>query len=219
MQYLKAASAVDSDAEAVRSAARRIPAGAEDLREKAKALFYFVRDEIRYNPYSSLYPLTASGTLRRGYGFCVQKAVLLAALARAVGIPARLGFADIRNHRLDPVWKRIFKGDVIVFHGFAELFLDGRWVKATPAFDLRMCRENGFLTVEFDGVHHAMFHPRDERGRPHIEYLRDHGRFADVPIEAMLGAVTAAYGPEFLECWETGVWDRYLQDSSDAEEG
>lgn len=208
-RYLLPTALIDSDARSIRDMATALSSRAAGAIGTARALFYFVRDAIRYNPYASLHPLTASGTLGRGYGFCVQKAVLLAALARAAGIPARLGFVDIRNHRLDPIWKRIFRGDVVVFHGFTELFLNGIWVKATPAFDLRTCQENDFLPVEFDGIRHAMLSPRDQKGRPHIEYLEDRGRYEDVPLEAMLRAVSAAYGPEFVKCWEEGVWDRY----------
>lgn len=217
--YLRPTPSIDCASESIRAEALRLTREKGSPFEKARSLFYFSRDEIRYNPYASLDPLAASGTLERGYGFCVQKAALLAALARAAGIPARLGFVNIRNHRLDPQWKKIFGTDVVVFHGFAELSIGGRWLKATPAFDLRMCRENGFIPVEFDGIHHGMLYPRDRSGRPHIEYLEDHGRYADIPVEVIVGAVTRAYGTEFLECWKTGVWDYFLSGTSEVESG
>jgi transglutaminase-like putative cysteine protease len=113
----------------------------------------------------------------------VQKAVLLAALARAAGIPSRLGFADVRNHKT-PDWLREIMGtDLFVFHGYVELYLDGGWVKATPAFDAQSSRRAGALVVELDGTNDAMLHPVDPEGHPYIEYVQNRGWFADLPLD------------------------------------
>lgn len=152
----------------------------------AVALFERVRDGVRYDPTAALDgrdAYRATQVLARGRGYCVQKAVLLAALARAAGIPARLGFADVRNHQ-SPAWLREAMGtDVFLFHGYVEFFLDGRWVKATPAFDARASEKAGVLPVTLDGTNDALLQPVDPRGHPYIEYLRDRGAFADLPIE------------------------------------
>ncbi len=208
-KYLKSTASIDSDNERVREMADCLTLDIKDDVEKAYKLFYFARDEIRYNPYSALYPVEASGILSQRYGFCVQKAVLLAALARSVGIPARLGFVDILNHQLHPEWRRIFGTDIVVYHGFAELYLHGTWLKATPAFDLRMCLENGFIPVEFDGMNHAMLPAHNVYGEPHIEYLEAHGAYEDLPLVEIITAVYKAYGDKFLECWKSGQWDYY----------
>jgi transglutaminase-like putative cysteine protease len=209
-QYLEPTPAIDCDSELIRDKSQQLTTGLTDTVDKAKAIFYFTRDEIRYNPYASLYPMQASSILKREYGYCVQKAVLLAALARAVKIPARLGFTDIRNHCLDPDWLTIFRTDVIVYHGFAELFINGQWLKATPAFDLRMCRDNRFVPVEFDGINHGMLHTHTLDGQSHIEYLKQHGSFADVPLDKIVDGVLQAYGERFMACWKEGVWDAVL---------
>lgn len=152
----------------------------------AAALFERVRDGVRYDPTAALDgrdSYRATRVLARRRGYCVQKAVLLAALARAAGIPARLGFADVRNHQ-SPAWLREVMGtDVFLFHGYVEFFLDGRWVKATPAFDAASARKAGVLPVTLDGTRDAMLQPVDPRGQPYIEYLRDRGSYADLPIE------------------------------------
>ena len=207
---MQSTTSIDCDSKVIQEKSRILTQGQKDIIERARSLFYFTRDEVRYNPYASLYPIEASGTLDRGYGFCIQKAALLAALARAAGIPARLGFIDIRNHHLDSDWQKILGTNVIVYHGFAELNINGKWLKATPAFDLRMCRENGFLPVEFDGHHHGMLHSHTQDGNRHIDYLEPHGSYDDVPLNAIIEGVTRAYGPQFLECWRTGIWDHYL---------
>src|SRR5574341_322846 len=65
------------------------------------------------------------------------------AVARVVGIPARVGYADVRNHLSTPKLRELVGGDLFVWHGYAELHLEGRWVKATPAFNLTLCERFG----------------------------------------------------------------------------
>ena len=191
-KYLEPTFTFDADSEAIQEKARELTEGLEDAVGKAKALFYFVRDEISYNLYVKKHMpehFRASNTLARGKGYCVQKAVLLVALARAAGIPARLGCAKIRNYLVPPKVLEILKSNIFPWHGYAELYLDGKWVKATPAFDLTMCQEHRFMPVEFDGLSDARFHPHNQDGSPHIEYMLDRGTFDDVPLDEIRKAL------------------------------
>jgi transglutaminase-like putative cysteine protease len=191
-KYLKATATFDSDSEAIKKKAQQLTEGKNDDIEKAKALFYFVRDEIPYNLYTPKHMpehFRASNTLARGTGYCVQKAVLLVALARAAGIPARLCCAKIRNHLVPPKVLERLKTDIFPWHGYAELYLEGKWVKATPAFDIKMCREHRFIPVEFDGRNDATFPSHNLDGKPHIEYLLDRGIFDDVPLDEIRKAL------------------------------
>ena len=95
--------------------------------------------------------MRASAVLATGYGWCVTKAALLAAAARAAGIPARLGFADVRNHLSTERMRATMATDVFVWHGYTELWLQGAWRKATPAFNVELCERFGLLPLEFDG--------------------------------------------------------------------
>ena len=170
----------------------------------AGSLFNFVRDEIPYTPYAPFYRAEhyrASRTLERGEGFCVQKSVLLAALARVNGIPARLVFADIRNHLMPSKLWTMLKTNFFAFHGYDELHVDGRWVKATPTFDRAMCKRLGLKVVEFDGLHQAIFHSHDLNGRLHIEYVNDHGVFADLPLDTILDGFRNAYPEDVIKRW------------------
>ena len=191
-KYLEPTFTFNTGSETIQEKARELTQGQEDAVEKAKALFYFVRDEISYNIYVKKHMpehFRASNTLARGKGYCVQKAVLLVALARAAGIPARLGCAKIRNHLVPPKVLEILKSNIFPWHGYAELYLEGKWVKATPAFDLKMCQEHRFISVEFDGLSDARFHPLNLDGKPHIEYLLDRGPFDDVPLDEIRKAL------------------------------
>jgi transglutaminase-like putative cysteine protease len=168
----------------------------EDVREKAVALYYAVRDEFRYDPYRidlNHEAMKASAVLSRGYGFCIAKAVLLSAAARVQGIPARLGFADVRNHLTTDRLRRSMGTDVFVYHGYAELLIEGNWVKATPAFNKALCERFGVDTLDFDGIHDSVFQPFDSRGEQYMEYIKDHGRHADLPLEDLRKAFETAY--------------------------
>jgi len=194
--YLKPTFVIDSNSEVIREKVTSLTERCSSQKEKAKELFYFVRDGIKYNPYLALCSFEdyrASRTLLRGEGFCIQKAVVLAAVARAVGIPARLGFADIRNHLAPKELVELMGTNVFFYHGYAELWLDNRWVKATPAFNIEMCDKFGIKPVEFDGSGDAVFHERNRKGELHIEYLRYHGTFADLPFEEIRRVFTDMY--------------------------
>lgn len=193
--HLRATLFIDADHPAVVAFAHDHARGAT-VRERAVGLYLAVRDGLRYDPYRiDLSPtgMRASTALAQGYGWCVPKATLLAAVARAVGIPARLGFADVRNHLSTEKLRRTMKTDVFVWHGYTELWIEGAWRKATPAFNLSLCEKFGLLPLEFDGVHDSLYHPYDRAGQRHIEYVRQHGSFDDVPLAQIRAGFAEAY--------------------------
>jgi len=193
--YLKATDVVNSTSKAIRDKATLFTEKCSSQKEKAKELFYFVRDEIKYSPYPprSIEGYRASETLQRREGYCVQKAVVLTALARAVGIPSRLGFADIRNHLAPKELTEIMGTNLFVYHGYSELWLKNKWVKATPAFNIEMCNKFDLKPVEFNGDTDAIFHKRNEKGELHIEYLKYHGTYADLPFKEIMQAFINQY--------------------------
>ncbi len=201
-QYLKPTAMIDCEAKTIKEKAQELTEGHENTVDKAKSLFYFVRDEIKYNPYLPRYlpeQFQASNTLAGGQGYCVQKAALLVALARAVGIPARLGLAKIRNNLLPQKMADWMGANVFPDHGYAVLYIEGNWVKATPAFDLKMCQQNRFIPVEFDGVNDAMLPSHNQDGKLHIEYLLDRGYRDDVPVDEIWNDMIALFGTKYLE--------------------
>jgi transglutaminase-like putative cysteine protease len=194
--YLAPGRYVDSDAPAVAAFAERVAAGATDPKTVATRLYYAVRDEILYDPYVD-YDLDdtyrASAVLGAGRGYCVGKAALLAAAARTCGIPARVAFADVRNHLSTPRLLELIGTDLFIFHGITELQLDGAWVKATPTFNISLCDKFGIKPLDFDGVHDATLHPYDKAGRQHMEYVRQRGSYADVPVAELMSIMRATY--------------------------
>lgn len=201
-KYLKSTATIDCSTPSIREKAQLLTKGLIETEERAKCLFYFVRDKIKYIMYSPCFLLDdyrASAILERGSGYCVQKAVLLAALARAIEIPARLGFSDIRIHNIAKDWQEQMGSNLFVYHGHTELYIRGKWVKLVPAFDLETCQKNRFIPVEFDGFNHAVDHSHDLDGRLHIEYLHDHGYREDVPLDEILNGWYRVYGTDCVE--------------------
>jgi len=187
---------IDSTHPDVIAFADKALAGATTPREKAIQLFYAVRDDIRYNPYvfgGGRGHFNASHVVNAKETFCVPKANLLAACARHAGIPARVGFADVRNHLCTPRLLDTLGSDIFIFHGFTEMYLDGNWVRATATFNKSLCEKFKVKPLEFDGVNESLFHEFDQLGRKHMEYIKYHGVFADLPFDLMMEKVIEGY--------------------------
>ncbi len=184
--FLSPTEIIDSEHPDVAAFAKKHQGNSTDSIAKSVSLYYAIRDGIRYDGYEiELTPqgLSASQTLRRGRGWCVSKAVLLAACCRAVGVPARLGYADVKNHLSTARMRELMGTNEFYWHGYTDIHLDGRWYKATPAFNIELCRKFRIKPLEFDGTADSIYHAFDEDGRQHMEYLHYRGAFADVPLE------------------------------------
>lgn len=199
--YLQPAEFIDSDSEEVKLFTQKIIGTTTDPVEKAVKLYYAVRDGFNYNPYEvDLSPeaMKASSLLKRDYGYCVEKSCLLAACARAAGIPSRLGFAKVRNHIATEKLEELFKTNVMVFHGYTELFLKGKWVKATPVFNKSLCEKLNVDSLEFNGEENSVFQSFNKEGNQFMEYLFDYGNFDDVPRELFISELKKNY-PHLFE--------------------
>jgi transglutaminase-like putative cysteine protease len=201
-EYLAPGRFIDSDHPLVVEFAEHNRGLSPVLRDRAVSLYYAVRDGIRYNPYSfSRDPGTLKGSaaLVAGESYCVPKAILLAACARHCGIPSRIGLADVRNHLSTPRLLEALRSEVFAMHGYTELYLEGRWVKATPAFNLTLCQLFKVAPLEFDGLTDSVFQPYNEAGQRHMEYLADHGQFADLPQGLFFGHLQKCYPHLFTD--------------------
>lgn len=204
--YLKPGRLVESDDPQVIAFSREAAGSPADQVTIAVRLAEAVRDGIAYDPYRDynlVETFSGKGALLAGRAFCIPKAALLAACARVVGIPARLGFADVRNHLASPRLTKANNGDVFRWHSYADLFLEGKWVKATPAFDMALCQRCGIKPLVFDGRNDSIFHPYDERNQKHMEYVLDRGVYAGVPLDEILTSWREHSPALFDEGWYT----------------
>jgi transglutaminase-like putative cysteine protease len=206
--FLQPTEVIDCNHPQLKTLASQAIRGARDVHEQAQRLFYLVRDTISYNLYVPFFlpeHYKASVILHRGSGYCVQKAVLLVALARAAGIPSRLVFADIRNYLISERVAELMETNLFVFHGYVEWLLGDRWVRVTPSFDKEVSREHGYPLVEFDGNNDAIFPSHDADNRKFVEYVRHHGVFSDLPLDLILKAWDQVYGKAKIEEWKEGL--------------
>lgn len=200
-RWLSPTGFVDSDHPDVTAFADRACRGlSRDAREDptavAVALFHAVRDGIRYDPYdtsSDPDSYRASTIARSTANWCVPKSVLLTATARNRGIPARLGFADVKNHLTSEKLTATMGTDVFYWHGYSELLLSGQWRKVSSAFNIEMCERFGVAVLEFDGTADALMHPFDTAGNRHMEYVGQRGSFDDLPLPEILATFRAQY--------------------------
>ena len=126
--------------------------------------------------------------------WCTPKSVLLTAAARHCGIPARLGFADVRNHLSSEKLAAKMGTDLFIWHGYTEFLLDGTWRKASSAFNIEMCERFGVKALDFDGTTDSLMHPFDEAGARHMEYVNQRGSFNDLPLDEIQADFDRVYG-------------------------
>jgi len=204
-QYLSPTSIIDSDhPKIIEYANETVKDAGSDSAAQAVKLFYAVRDNIWYDPYYPFYlpeHYRASNILDSGRGFCISKAGLLCALGRACQIPSRLGFATVKNHLATPKLLEFIGSDRFVYHGYTEFYLNGKWVKATPTFNIQLCKKHHVIPLDFNGREDAIFHEFNQEQKQFMEYLEYHGTFADTPIDNILDEWKKVYGEDRIQKW------------------
>ena len=202
--YLTPTKIIDSNHPKVQDYANHIVGGCSDPVERAVILYLAVRDGIRYDPYTPFHlpeHYRASSVLARGRSFCVPKVSLLCALGRACDIPSRVGFATVKNHLATRQLIEFLGSNVFVYHGFVEFHLEGKWVKATPAFNRELCERHQVEPLEFNGREDSLFHSFNQENRKYMEYVEYHGTYGDIPVNAIVAAWKDAYGADRVEGW------------------
>ena len=197
--FLKATPTIDVGHERIIETASKVTRGCSNDEEKAIRLFYFVRDSIKYNFHMIsvfIEDFRASRILEWGKGYCVQKAVLLAALGRAAGVPSRLVFAKIRNHKAPAQILEKIGTPIFPRHGYNQFFLNGRWVNAAATFDKELCERNRLPTVEFDGKNDAILPKKGLKGEPYIDYVEKFPPREDLPFDWIVEKISQILGPD-----------------------
>lgn len=194
--FLKPTEFLDSDHPAVLEFVEENTRILSTPTEKLEALYYAVRDGFRYDPYRldfSREAMKASHLTGRDYGYCVEKSCLFAAAARTVGVPARMGFANVRNHIGTARLEAVLQTNVLVFHGYAEVYVNGRWIKTTPVFNKELCELLNVAPLDFNAEEDAIFQEYDRQGGKFMEYLHDYGRFEDIPYDFFMSELQRYY--------------------------
>jgi len=201
--YLKPTFFMDYENEMVREKVESLISGIKDDKEKAIKLFYFVRDKIKYNPYSpweKKEDYKSSVILKRGFGYCIQKAILLCSMLRCAGIPCKLIFVDIKNYKAPEKLRKMF-GDTYYYHGYCGIYLKNRWISAAPTFNIEMCEKFGYTPTEFNGDNDALLSKYNQNNELTFEYINFHGEFDDFPYEMILNGFKEKLGLDVYNRW------------------
>lgn len=205
--YLRPTAFINSnDASVIKYANEKTEAGKTN-RQKVVDLYLAVRDDILYNPYNLILDpaqISASLTLQRGYGYCIEKSLLLAAAGRVHNIPSRLGFSIVQNHLSTRKFVEMLRTDKFVFHGYNEFWIEGKWVKCTPAFNKTLCEKFGTKALEFDGEHDSIFQEYNG-GKQYMTYLHEYGTFDDFPFDLFVQELKMHY-PHLFDAKNTDTF-------------
>jgi len=196
MDYLAATYFFDYETEEIQHVIKEFKTDALTPKEKAKKLYLKIRDNWRYDPYHiSLITegYKASTTAKKNSGHCLDKAILLIACLRGLGIPARIHLAKVKNHIGVERLIEKFGTNELTPHGMVNVYLDEKWVKASPAFNKALCEKCNVAPLEFDGEQDSMFQEYDNQGGVFMEYIEDYGHFEDVPLEFIFNNIKEHY--------------------------
>jgi len=172
--------------------------------EKAIKLYYYIRDDIRYDPYLPFDKeeyFRSSNVIKTKKGFCIHKAGLLCAALRVVGIPARVGFAKVKNHIATKQLLEHLGSNIVTPHGYTEIWLNEKWVKATPAFNKELCKYFKVEPLDFDGYNDSIMQSFNSEKKEFMEYLSYYGEFSDIDVNFVVSAMEETYGKERVDSW------------------
>ncbi len=209
-EFLASTYFINHNSEKIAKEVNKIINSCKNEKDKVVKLFYYVRDNIKYNPYSPFEKkedYVASTILERGYGYCIQKAILLCAFYRKIDIPCRLVFVDIKNYKAPEILRKFFD-NLFMYHGYCEIFFNNKWIKATPTFNIEMCKKFGYKPTEFNGENDALLEKYNIDGELTFEYVNFRGKFADFPFDEVVSTYKNCLGEEKLEQWRRLIEDK-----------
>ena len=193
--FLNPTKLIDSEHPAIIKKAGELTVGLDSAVDKARAIFYFIRDEIQYEFRAKFdeKEYFASYILGDEKGFCTQKAILFCALARASAIPAGIYFYDIIDDTLPVSVTNFLQSRTLFYHGIAALHLNGAWHSFDATLDSRLTVKYRMRPVEFAADQDCLMHSQTLDGKPHIEYAREHGLFDDISFMQIVNWLIEGY--------------------------
>ena len=121
----------DYDNPIVKNKAEALTRGHNTIEEKITAIFYYVRDDIKFQFPAEGDLLKASRIIEYGYGQCNNKTTLSLALCKAIGIEARVHFSliDKKIHRGLITGLFFWIIPKTISHSWLEVRVNNKWVK------------------------------------------------------------------------------------------
>ncbi len=196
MKYLDSTYFFDIESDVIQALVADYKGEELSHKEKTIALYNKIRDDWWYDPYSiSLtkenYKASAIG--KKTKGNCVEKSIILIACLRALGIPARLHLGKVKNHIAVEKLTEKFGSNELTPHGMVNVYLNGEWLKMSPAFNDKLCEKFNVEPLEFDGENNSFLQQYNGEGSLFMEYVDDYGYFEDVPLNFMIQKLKEHY--------------------------
>lgn len=200
LDFLKPTSLINSDHPDIISKAGELTKTFSKVEDKARALFYFIRDKIPYvfRAQKEEDAYRASSILKTGKGFCTQKGILFCALARSAGIPAGIHFYDIRDNTLRKEVASFLRTKILFHHGITALYLEDKWYQFDATLDTELAERKKIRPVEFHPDQDCLMTNPDPNSPPLIDYFKDYGMVPDVTFKEMLHWLQMGY-PHLME--------------------
>ena len=192
---------IDHDSKEIQELVKEFRAVGMPPKEQAVKLYYKVRDEWMYNPYAISFEkekLKASSIYHQPAGHCIDKSILYIAGLRALGIPAKLHLAKVKNHIAVESLTEKFGTNELTPHGMVDVWLHNKWVKASPAFNKSLCIKSKVDPLDFDGEHDSLFQEFNKEQKQFMEYTADYGAFDDVPVDFIIKNMKTHY-PDLIK--------------------
>jgi transglutaminase-like putative cysteine protease len=200
MNYLTPTYFFDFEHENIQNFLQGFQSNSLSQKEKAVQVYLKIRDGWRYNAYQINFnkeAFRASVIAQRSEGHCIDKAILLTTCLRGLGIPARVHLAKVKNHIAVEILTEKFGTNELTPHGMVDVFLAGKWVKSSPAFNASLCGKCNVATLDFDGESDSIFQEYNRDGNEFMEYVEDYGHFEDLPFDFILQNMKEHYGQFF----------------------
>ncbi|NLO24608.1 MAG: transglutaminase domain-containing protein, partial [Clostridiales bacterium] len=138
-RYLAPSAYIDSDHEDIKDIAKDLTEKSVTDMEKIRAIHKWATSNIEYDYNAYLEGdntmRAASEIIKRGKGTCRDYSFVVAALARALGIPARVVYGSTAGAG----------GWDAQLHAWNELYADGRWVTVDTTWDAGYIKEGKFV--------------------------------------------------------------------------
>ncbi len=188
MKYLEPTDYLNFDHHSIQELIKEYSVESMTEKEKVIELYKKIRDDWWYDPYTislSKDTYKASNIAKKSSGNCVEKSVLLVACLRGVGVPARLHLGKVKNHIAVERLTEKFGSNELTPHGMVNVYLNGSWLKLSPAFNASLCEKFKVEPLEFDGENSSFLQQHNSKGSLFMEYVDDYGHFEDVPLDFM----------------------------------
>ena len=150
-------------------------------------LFDFVRDRIIYDFAPEIKgpeDWQASTILKRGSGFCHQKAILLTAFLRASRLPAALVFQNVMDHViLNSRYEKLLPNGRLPLHALVAVNIKDKWYRLDATLDAELCRKKAYRLAKVIPGEETLLPKATLKGNPHFTIESELGYFESYPLE------------------------------------